>query len=56
MSPIVLDTLKKILDGSFTVEQQLLTLTINNVTSEYSFTVKPKDPAINDQESPLNYL
>jgi hypothetical protein len=40
MSPILLNTLRKVLDGTYTVGQQLLTLTVNGVVTEYSFTVK----------------
>ena len=40
MSPILLNTLRKILDGSYTVEPLQLTLTINNIAIQYSFTVK----------------
>ena len=40
MSPILLNTLRKILDGTYTVGPQLLTLTINDQIAEYSFTVK----------------
>lgn len=40
MSPILLNTLRKVLDGTYTVGHQLLTLTVNGVVTEYSFTVK----------------
>ena len=40
MSPILLNTLRKILDGTYTVGPLQLTLTINNIVEEYSFTVK----------------
>jgi hypothetical protein len=40
MSPIILETLCKILDGSYSVEEQSLTLNINGMITEYSFTVK----------------
>ena len=40
MSPILLNTLRKILDGTYTVGPLQQTLTINNVATEYSFTVK----------------
>ncbi len=34
------NTLRKVLDGSYTVGQQLLTLTVNNVVTEFSFSAK----------------
>ena len=40
MSSILLNALKKILDGTYTVAPLLMTLTINDVATEYSFTVK----------------
>jgi hypothetical protein len=40
MSPILVNTLRKVLDGSYTVGQQLLSMTVNGVFTEYSFTVK----------------
>ena len=40
MSPILLNILRKILDGTYTVGPLQQTLTINNVATEYSFMVK----------------
>ena len=40
MSPILLNTLRKILDGTYNFGPLLSTLTINGVATEYSFTVK----------------
>ena len=40
MSPILLNTLRKILDGTYTMGPQLLTLSINGHLAEYSFIVK----------------
>jgi hypothetical protein len=40
MSPILVNTLRKVLDGSYTVGQQLLSMTVNGVFTDYSFTVK----------------
>jgi hypothetical protein len=40
MTPILFNTLRKVLDGSYTVGQQLLTPTVNNVVTDYSFSVK----------------
>ena len=56
MSPILLNTLRKILDGTYTAEPQLQTLTINGVAEEYSFTVKSKDPTKINKGSPFNDL
>ncbi len=47
MSPILLDTLRKVLDGSYTVGQHLLTLTVNGMVTDYSFTVNKGSP-LND--------
>ena len=43
MSPILINTLRKILDGSYTKKKQKLTLTIKDLKTEYSFKVKKKD-------------
>ena len=40
MSPILFDTLRKILDGTYTVEHEIFTLNINCVEKKYSFSVK----------------
>ena len=40
MSPILLNTLRKILDGTYSVQSLQSTLIINTVATEYSFNVK----------------
>ena len=40
MTHIALKTLRQILDGSYTVKQEILKLTFNNVETEYILTVK----------------
>ena len=40
MSFFLINTLRKILDGTYTVEHEIFTLNINCVEKKYSFSVK----------------